>query len=53
MLGREIYNYQANFPKGDKQEITLVDVDKYEAGIYYVNTTINGKSFSNKLVVTK
>jgi len=53
MLGREIYNYQANFSKGDKQEITLVDVDKYEAGIYYVNTTINGKSFSNKLVVTK
>ena len=50
MLGREIYNSQSNFSKGN-HEMTL-DVDNYDSGIYYINTKIAGKLFLNKLVVT-
>jgi len=49
VLGRNIYAHQANYTKG--MHSIILNVENYDAGIYYVNTVISGKTFANKLVV--
>jgi hypothetical protein len=51
VLGRTVFFNATNLTKGN--HLVVLDVEDYDAGIYYVNTHIAGKAFSNKLVVTK
>jgi hypothetical protein len=51
VLGRAIYSSSTTLNKGN--HLVILNVENYDAGIYYINTVIAGKLFSNKLVVTK
>jgi len=51
ILGRNVYKHTAEYQNGIHS--IILNVENYETGIYYINTNINGKTFSNKLVVTK
>jgi len=51
VLGRSVYNNNTTLSKGN--HLAILNVENYDAGIYYINTQIAGKTFSNKLVVTK
>ena len=51
VLGRAIYSSSSTLNKGN--HLVILNVENYDAGIYYINTVIAGKLFSNKLVVTK
>ena len=51
VLGRTVFFSATNLTQGN--HLVVLDVEDYDAGIYYINTQIAGKTFSNKLVVTK
>ena len=51
VLGRNVFFNSKNLAKGT--HLVVLDFDDYDSGIYYINTQISGKTFSNKLVVTK
>ena len=51
VLGRSVYNNNTTLSKGN--HLVILNVENYDAGIYYINTQIAGKTFTNKLVVTK
>jgi len=51
VLGRSIYTNNTTLSKG--KHLAILNVENYDAGIYYINTQITGKTFTNKLVVTK
>jgi len=51
VLGRAIYSSSTTLNKGN--HLVILNVENYDAGIYYINTVIAGKLFTNKLVVTK
>ena len=51
VLGRNVYNSNTTLGKGN--HLVILNVENYDAGIYYINTQIAGKTFSNKLLVTK
>ena len=51
VLGRSVYNNNTTLSKGN--HLVILNVENYDAGIYYINTQIAGKIFTNKLVVTK
>ena len=49
VLGRTVFFSATNLTQGN--HLVVLDVEDYDAGIYYINTQIAGKTFSNKLVV--
>ena len=51
VLGRSVYNSNTTLGKG--KHLVILNVENYDAGIYYINTQIAGKIFNNKLLVTK
>ena len=51
VLGRSVYNSNTTLGKG--KHLVILNVENYDAGIYYINTQIAGKFFNNKLLVTK
>ena len=51
VLGRSVYNSNTTLGKG--KHLVILNVENYDAGIYYINTKIAGKIFNNKLLVTK
>lgn len=51
VLGRAVFFNATTLTKGS--HLVVLDVQNYDAGIYYINTQIAGKTFSNKLIVTK
>ena len=51
VLGRTVYQNTKTLNKGN--HIVILNVENYDTGIYYINTQINGKIFTNKLLVTK
>ena len=51
VLGRSVYTNNTTLSKG--KHLVILNVENYDAGIYYINTQIAGKTFANKLVVTK
>lgn len=51
VLGRSVYNSNTTLSKG--KHLVILNVENYGAGIYYINTQIAGKTFTNKLVVSE
>jgi len=51
VLGRSVYTNNTTLSKG--KHLAILNVENYDTGIYYINTKIAGKTFTNKLVVTK
>lgn len=51
VLGRSVYNSNTTLGKG--KHLVILNVENYDAGIYYINTQIAEKIFNNKLLVTK
>ena len=51
VLGKSVYKSSTTLGKGN--HLVILNVENYDAGIYYINTKISGKTFTNKLVVTK
>ncbi len=51
ILGRTVFFNATTLTEGNS--LVVLDIEDYDAGIYYINTQIAGKAFSNKLVVTK
>jgi len=51
VLGRSVYTNNTTLSQG--KHLVILNVENYDAGIYYINTQIAGKTFANKLVVTK
>lgn len=49
MVGQAVYSLDKNLTTGNNQ--MKVDVSNYTAGIYFVSTIVEGKTYSQKLIV--